>query len=317
METIKHWVLAHFEAILILIISMALLAINFFVDQKLMFLNFYYLPVLISGYFLGRRQTISTSLFIIGLIAFFVFFDPPAYFKGEQELQVVLNIVIWAGFLFLAAYTVGTLYEQKQKKIEDLNRAYIGVVEILSKYLDASDRYTKGHSVRVADYATEIARAMDLPHAEVENIRVAGLLHDIGKIEISSEIINKAADLTAEEKRIMGQHAEKGAKILASVGGVLKDAIRIVLFHHRYFIEKSDKEGKEMPLGARILAVADSFDAMVSDRPYRKGRSFREAFLELERCSGTQFDPNVVEGFKRVMPEIERRAAEDLQPVGV
>ena len=227
---------------------------------------------------------------------------------------MVLNVVIWAGFLFLAAYTVGTLYEQKQKKIADLNRAYIGVVEILSKYLDASDRYTKGHSVRVADYATEIARAMELPHAEVENIRVAGLLHDIGKIEISSEIINKAADLTDEEKRIMGQHAEKGARILASVGGVLKDAIRIVLFHHRYFVEKSDKEGKEMPLGARILAVADSFDAMVSDRPYRKGRSFREAFLELERCSGTQFDPAVVEGFKRVMPEIERRAAEDVQP---
>jgi putative nucleotidyltransferase with HDIG domain len=313
MDAVKRWVLKHFETILILIISLVLLVINYFVDEKLMFLNFYYLPVLISGYFLGRRHTLSTSFFIIALITFFVFFNPQAYFEGSYRLLGILNIVIWAGFLILAAYTVGTLYEQKQKKITDLKQAYIGVVEILSKYLDASDRFTKGHSVRVADYATEIARAMELPPLDVENIRVAGLLHDIGKIEISSEIINKAAALTDEEKRIMGQHAEKGARMLESVGGVLKDAIKIVLFHHRYFIEKSDKEEKDLPLGARILAVADSFDAMVSDRPYRKGRSFRDAFLELERCSGTQFDPEVVEAFKRVMPEIERRAGQGIQ----
>jgi putative nucleotidyltransferase with HDIG domain len=316
METTKRWVLKNFEMILILIITLTLLAINFFVDQKLLFLNFYYLPVLISGYFLGRRQTISTSLFIIALICLFVFLNPRAYFEESQVVQEILNITVWAGFLFLAAYTVGTLYEQKQNKIADLKRAYIGVVEILSKYLDASDRYTRGHSVRVANYATEIARAMDLPPAEVENIRVAGLLHDIGKIEISSEIINKAAELTADEKNIINQHAEKGARILESVGGVLKDAIRIVLFHHRHFIEKSDKEGNEMPLGARILAVADSFDAMVSDRPYRKGRSFRDAILELERCSGTQFDPDVVEGFKRIIPEIEVHSAQEIHLAG-
>lgn len=307
MDTIKRLVLQHFETILILIITLVLLAINYFVDQKLMFLNVYYLPVLISGYFLGRRHALSTSFFIIALIAFFIFFNPRGYIEESQMLQGVTNIVIWAGFLILAAYTVGTLYEQKQKKIADLKRAYIGVVEILSKYLDASDRYTKGHSVRVAEYAAEIARAMELSASEVENIRVAGLLHDIGKIEISSEIINKAAALTDEEKTIMSQHAEKSAKILASVGGVLKDAIKIVLFHHRHFIEKSGKAGEEMPLGARILAVADSFDAMVSDRPYRKGRSFEEALLELERCSGTQFDPAVVDAFKRVMSEIEKR----------
>ncbi len=307
MDIIKQWVLKHFEAILILVITLALLAINYFVDQKLMFLNFYYLPVLISGYFLGRRHTLSTSFFIVVLISFFIIFNPQAFFNESQQLQVILDIVIWAGFLILAAYTVGTLYEQKQKKIADLKRAYIGVVEILSKYLDASDRYTKGHSVRVADYSADIARAMNLPASEVENIRVAGLLHDIGKIEISSELITKAADLTDEEKYIMSQHAEKSAKILASVGGVLKDAIKIVLFHHRHFIEKSDKEGKEIPLGARILAVADSFDAMLSDRPYRKGRTTREALLELERCSGTQFDPAVVGAFKQVMSEIELR----------
>jgi putative nucleotidyltransferase with HDIG domain len=313
MDLMKYWMLKHFEAILISIITLAMLITSYFieVDQKLMFLNFYYLPVLISGYFLGRRYSLSTSILIVVLITFFVIIDPAAYFPGQGIMQLVLNVAIWAGFLILAAITVGTLSEQKQQRITDLKNAYIGIVELLSKYLDYSDRYTKGHSVRVAEYATEIARAMELSPAEVENIRVAGLLHDIGKIEISSELINKAAELTREEKLIIDQHAEKSARILSSVGGILKGAIKIVLFHHSHFIEKTDRKGEEIPLGARILAVADSFDAIVSDRPYRKGRTAREAIQELERCSGTQFDPVVVAAFKRGTQEIERRFAEN------
>jgi putative nucleotidyltransferase with HDIG domain len=212
----------------------------------------------------------------------------------------------WGGFLILAAAVVGTLYEQKEKKIQELKQAYIGVIEILAKYLDASDRYTKGHSVRVADYATEIAIAMELPRSEVENIRVAGLLHDIGKIEVSSDLIRKAASLTHDEKKLVDEHTEKGAVLLGSVGAVLKEAIPIVLSHHRYFIAGQEAEGerpKHIPLGARIIAVADAFDAMVSDRPYRQGKPAWQAIEELQRWSGTQFDPLVVEAFKKVVGE--------------
>lgn len=303
MEFLKNTVAKHFEAILILSITVALVATNFLVDQKIVFLNLYYLPVLISGYFLGRKQAIFTSLFIIGFVVFMVIYNGDAFVEQYTRLNLILSIVIWGGFLMLAACTVGTLYEQKQRQLNDIKKAYIGIIEILAKYLESSDRYTKGHSVRVADFATEISIALQLPRAEVENIRVASLLHDIGKVEISSDLINKAAALTQEEKKIIDQHAEKGAQILSSLGSVLQGAIQIVLSHHRHFIEKTDKNGIPIPMGARILAVADSFDAMISDRPYRKGLNSWEAVRELERCSGTQFDPDVVAAFKLVIAE--------------
>jgi putative nucleotidyltransferase with HDIG domain len=303
MEPLKAIITKHFEVILILTVTAALIITNFFIDQKMAFLNFYYLPVLISGYFLGRKEAMLTGLFIIGFVAWLIVYNGESFYENSTQLNLILNMVIWGGFLLLAAYTVGTLYEQKQKQLTDIKKAYVGIVEILAKYLEASDRYTKGHSVRVADLSMEIGIAMQMPRDDVENIRVASLLHDIGKVEISSDIINKAAKLTQEEKAIVDQHPEKGAKILGSVGAVLEGAIPIVISHHRHFIDKTDQNGQPIPIGARILAVADSYDAMVSDRPYRKGMHTWEAMRELERCSGTQFDPEVVTAFKLVIAD--------------
>ncbi len=306
MEKLKLTLLKHFEGVVIVGITLGILVTNYFVVQKMVFLNFYFLPVLVAGYFLGKKQAIFTSILIIAFVVFLALLEPRAFMGSAGDLRLAFNFIVWGGFLILAAAVVGTLYEQKEKKVQELRQAYIGVVEILSKYLEASDRYTKGHSVRVADYATEIAIAMQLPRSEVENIRVAGLLHDIGKIEVSSDLIKKAASLTQEEKKVVDKHTEKGAVLLSSVGGVLKEAVPIVLSHHSYFIAGKDKEGKALkhiPLGARILAVADAFDAMVTDRPYRQGKLPWQAVEELQKWSGTQFDPVVVKAFQKVVSE--------------
>ncbi len=306
MEKLKLWMLKHFESVLILVITLAILITNYFVVQKMAFLNFYYLPVLVAGYFLGKKQAVFTAVFVIAFVVFLALLEPVSFMATAGKLPLVFNFIVWGGFLTLAAAVVGTLYEQKERKVQELKQAYIGVVEILSKYLEASDRYTKGHSVRVADYATEIAIAMQLPRSEVENIRVAGLLHDIGKIEISSDLIKKAANLSEDEKRIVDEHAQKGAVLLSSVGTVLKEAIPIVMSHHNYFIQEKNggsKNLKIIPLGARIIAVADAFDAMVTDRPYRKGKPSWQAVEELEKCAGTQFDPGIVQVFKKVIGE--------------
>jgi len=212
----------------------------------------------------------------------------------------------WAGFLILASIVVGTLYELSERRMLDLRKAYIGILEILSKYLESTDRYTKGHSLRVSEFSQEIAIAMGLSKTDVENIRAAGLLHDIGKIEISGEVLRKAADLSMEERALINTHAAKGANILSSVGAVLNEVVPIVLAHHKYFMsdfEAGAKEQIQIPLGARIVAVADSFDAMVTDRPYRKGIPPWKALDELREKAGTQFDPQVVEAFKRVIAE--------------
>jgi putative nucleotidyltransferase with HDIG domain len=162
----------------------------------------------------------------------------------------------------------------------------------------------KGHSVRVSDYSKGIAIAMELPRHIVENVRVAGLLHDIGKIEISSEVIQKAAALTPREKDLIDSHSERGGAILAKVGEVLRGVVPIVVAHHHYFERSADSPAetlKEIPLGARIVAVADAFDAITTDRPYRKGKPPWEALQEIVAQTGHQFDPEVVEAFRRVI----------------
>jgi putative nucleotidyltransferase with HDIG domain len=152
----------------------------------------------------------------------------------------------------------------------------------------------------------EIGIAMELPRTEVENVRVAGLLHDIGKVEISGEILRKAAELTTEERDLVDEHTVKGAYLLTSVGSVLKEVVPIVVAHHKYFAEAigdPEREATAVPLGARIIAVADSFDAMTSDRPYRKGMTPWEAMEEIIKNTGKQFDPKVVDAFKHVVRE--------------
>jgi len=306
MEKIKTFVFEHFEKILVISLSLVVIFANLFIFQQLAFLNFYYLPVLVSGYVLGRRLSVLTALFCVALIAFSAINHPHLFQVKNNNLLLVTNLMLWGGFLILAGYVVGTLYEQKERKIQELRKAYIGVLEILAKYLDSYDRYTRTHSLRVADYATSIATAMKLPPHQVENIKVAALLHDIGKIEISSDLIKKAASLSEEERRKVGVHPQKGVELLSMVGPVLKEAMPLVEAHHDYFIKASSSEkekAEQIPLGARILAVADAFDAMVTDRPYRKGRPHWEALQELERYAGIQFDPQVVETFKRVYAE--------------
>jgi putative nucleotidyltransferase with HDIG domain len=199
---------------------------------------------------------------------------------------------------------VGTLYERNEQRLHELRQAYIGILEILSKYLESTDRYTKGHSVRVSELAMEIAIAMELHRTEVENIRVAGLLHDIGKIEVSGEVLRKAAELSKEERELIDSHTVKGAYLLFAVGSVLKEVVPIVVAHHKYFVDTLDSKDNDklkVPLGARIVAVADAFDAMTTDRPYRKGMVPWEALNELVSKAGTQFDPKVIEAFKRII----------------
>jgi putative nucleotidyltransferase with HDIG domain len=312
MEQLKQFIIRNFERILVGVILVAAFAGTYFIEEKSVVLNFYYLPVLTAGYFLGRRMGILTAIFSILAVVICTLSFPQAFLKGQELLTSLAKLFSWGGFLILASVVVGTLYEENGRRLRDLKNAYIGVLEILSKYLESTDRYTKGHSVRVSELAMEIAIAMGLTRDEVENIRVAGLLHDIGKIEISGEILRKAAQLTSEEKELLDEHTVKGAYLLSSVGSVLKEVVPIVVSHHNYFMKGAEEPGKKdlvkVPLGARVVAVADAFDAMTTDRPYRKGMPPWEALEEVLKNTGKQFDPEVVEAFKRIMQDKMEKA---------
>jgi len=302
MEKIKLFLVRHFEKILVFVILAAAILGTFFMKDKTLLLNFYFLPVVFASYYLGKRLgVLSAFLSILAVIVCAIIFRD-RFLPPDQEFRGIFMLSSWGGFLLLTAYAVGGLYEQKEHRMEELQKAYVGILEILSKYIETKDGYTKGHSIRVSEYAKGIA--MELPRHLVENVRVAGLLHDIGKIEISSEVIQKAAALTPQEKDLIDTHSERGGVILAKVGEVLQEVVPIVVAHHRYFERAPDSSGeslKSIPLGARIVAVADAFDAITTDRPYRKGKAPWEAVQEIVDQTGRQFDPEVVEAFRRVI----------------
>jgi putative nucleotidyltransferase with HDIG domain len=171
----------------------------------------------------------------------------------------------------------------------------LDTITALAFAIEAKDPYTQGHCKSVSRLAAQIARQMQLSEAEITEIRLAGLVHDIGKIHVPEYVLNKPTPLTAEEYEIMKTHAAWGANLLEPLK--LTGIGRIVRYHHERYDGTGYPEGlagDKIPLGARIVAVAEAFDAMRSTYCYNKGRSLEDAIAEMRRCSGTQFDPKVV-----------------------
>ena len=273
---------------------------NFLVSSHSVMLNFYVLPTIFSAYFYGRRHAVSTALASILLIVLLAYFNSSLFsaaaFAVEGERW--FSVIAWGGSLVLTAVAMGTLYEKDKVKLRELRQTYHGVLMILRQFT-AKDQYTQNHSYRVAIFATRIAGEMGFSEERIEDVRAAALLHDIGKLDISREILYKAGRLTEEEYTEMRQHVSKGVGFLEPVGGSLRRVLPIILFHHEHYDGSGyqEKSGEDIPLEARILAVADAYDAIVSDRPYRKGSAPFEAKEIIEKRSGIDFDPQVVKAF--------------------
>jgi len=192
--------------------------------------------------------------------------------------------------------------EMLRQAMEDLEHSYDVTLEALGDALDLKDSETEGHSKRVTAYTIALARAIGIPPAEIKVIARGAFLHDIGKMAIPDEILRKPGKLTPEEQVVMRDHCSRGYHMLRKIP-YLSEAAEIVFSHQGHFDGSgypSGLRGKEIPVGARIFAVADTLDAITSDRPYRKARQFDVARDEILRCSGTQFDPGVVEVFLKI-----------------
>ena len=194
---------------------------------------------------------------------------------------------------------------QLDEKNHELKTAYIQTIRALAEAIDAKDSYTRGHSERVAVYASRIARKMKLDTPLIERVYFAGLLHDVGKIGIPDAIITKPDRLSDEEYEEIKKHPEIGAKILEPVE-FLRQIVPCVRHHHEWF-DGSDRGYPErlishsIPLPSRIILVADTAEAMTSDRPYRKGLPLNRVTSELRKFSGSQFDPVVVDAFLELL----------------
>lgn len=194
-----------------------------------------------------------------------------------------------------------TIWMEEQKRyLRKLNEAYSDMLEALLSALETREREIEGHCERVTTYTMILAEAMGIPHEKHPDIERGALLHDVGKIGIPDHILFKNGPLNAAEWEVMRQHPVIGYRMCMKVRSLQSAAREIVLCHHEQWDGGGYPQGlrgEDIPLGARIFAVADALDAMTSDRPYRNATPLDKAFAELERCAGTQFDPQVVKAF--------------------
>ncbi len=286
-------------------LALSLLALagllNYLATSQRMVLGFYALPTLYSAYFYGRRHAILTALASMLLVGLLVHYNPTLLTEVQKGQLIEAHwheITAWVGVLIVASYAMGALHEQHENRVWELSQTYHGLLLILRQFI-SKDKYTENHPYRVSIYGVKIAAHMRLSAKRIEDIRAASLLHDIGKLGISRKRLYKAARLTQNEYEKMKRHAGKGAEMLESTGGPLSRIIPIIFAHHDAFNGSGCRPvgGEQIPLEAQVIAVADVYDSLTSDRPYRKAISPFAAKQTIVNRSGTDFDPRVVNAF--------------------
>ncbi|MCR5675281.1 MAG: HD domain-containing protein [Lachnospiraceae bacterium] len=231
----------------------------------------------------------------------------------DIEIQTGILILCFIA-CWMAARIYSEVHDQNSRSIEKLDektkqiqRMTFQTIETIANTIDAKDEYTKGHSRRVSDYSAEIAREMGMTDEEVERIRYIALLHDIGKIGVPDAVLNKPGRLNEAEYELMKKHTTIGGEILKDVGMMPELDVGAKYHHERYDGKgyPNGLKGDEIPLVARIICMADSYDAMTSNRIYRKHLNHLIVVEEIRRCRGTQFDPEVTDAFLKFLDRLD------------
>lgn len=225
------------------------------------------------------------------------------YCEKSDNLDQLLILIESALKSVDQMHLIGQINEELKEKNEELEKAYLDTIGILRQTVEAKDTYTRGHSDRVSEYSILIGKKLGLDENTIHILKIGGLFHDIGKIGIPDSILLKETKLDDEEYSQIKNHPSIGAHILGDVS-MFQDIIPIVLHHHEKYDGHgypSQLKGDDIPLVARIAAVADTFDAMTSKRSYRNSLPLEDVIAEIERCKGTQFDPNIADIFLDIL----------------
>ncbi len=321
---------AQVERIVILSILLALLVTHLLVVNKTAFLGFYYLPILLAAYFCGKRITLLLSILAVFLVVLYSLVEPgkmsPEIPRQEQQLERLrpgsipykkvsdridrekfklhFFLIAWGSFLVLTAIVASTLSHQKQRRVQELRQAYVGILQILTKYLELADRYSAGRSMRVAELAKGMSQHLQLDEEAMANIHIAALLHDLGHKETSALILGKSANLGRESGTKITTHRVDGQELLRSVGSVLEGVVPIVNAYREYFVvERRERPTEPVTIAAEIIAVARAYDDMVTGTPTRKAKPPSDALEEIRASAARGFSPEVVEALEQAVQE--------------
>lgn len=292
LERAKLFFFRHFERIFVLLLVLAIVVIHDLVDQKFAFLSFYYLPMILAGFYGGRRFAVMAGVFVVALVFFYQYVQGLDMLPGFYP-DALLALTPWAGFLILTGYVVGGLAEQRELRLAEVKNAYLATLELLTYHIESTERTLQGHSNRVADAAAAIGRELKLPAEDVENLRVAALLHEVG----------------TRDQRLLRLLSRSVSDSSVGVARAMRGAAEIIgEYGHYYEIvgEDWDIDALPLPLTVKILAVADAFETLQMATPVRPAFPKWSALEEVEKGAGKTFARDAVRALRAVSgrPEV-------------
>src|SRR5207249_10769296 len=285
-ERAKLFFFRNFERIFVLLLVFAIVGIHALVEQKFAFLSFYYLPMILAGFYGGRRFAVLAGLFVVVLVLFYQYVQGLDMLPGFYG-DALLALVPWAGFLILTGYVVGRLAEQREARLADVKNAYMATLELLALHIESSEKHLQGHSNRVAQLAEAIALELKLPEEERENLRVGALLHEVG----------------TRDQRLLRLLSRSESDAAVPVARAMHGAAAIIAeYAHYYEIvgEDWDIDALSIPVTVKVLAVADSFETLQMSTPVREAFPKWRALGEIVEGAGKAFAADVVRALRGV-----------------
>src|SRR6266568_2940748 len=282
----QQFIFRHFERTLVVLLVASLLGINSLVEQKFAFLSFYYLPIILAGFYGGRRFAVVAGLFIASLVFFFQATQGVGMEPGLTQDAMML-LVPWGGFLILTGYVVGGLAEQRASRLADLKNAYLATLEVLTFHIESADTNQEGHATRVAELAGAMGAELKLTEGELENLRIASLLHEVGTAD--QRLLKMLSRSVTDESVTVARGLRGAAEIIAE-------------YSHYYEIvgDDWDIEAQPMAIPVKVLAVADAFETLQMATPVRPAFTRWSALEEIEKGAGRTFAREAVRALRVV-----------------
>lgn len=283
-DGMKRFVNRNFERVLVVLLVASLLLIHNFIEYKVAFLSFYYLPIIAAGFLVGRVMAVWASVFIVLLVTFVQAMQGLNGHPGIHTEELA-TLVPWGGFLILTGYAVGVLAEQRKARTEDVRATYLTMLELLTLHVDAADRMRRGHSYRVGERAVSIAKLIGLTETQQEDLRVAGLLHEIGPGD--PRLVRVMAETPARDSHMSS----------------MRSALRLVEEYSHYHEVVSTGwrvDDARISIGAKILAVADAYETLQTPTPTRQAFAPWTALDEIQRGAGATFATEVVDALRKI-----------------
>lgn len=275
---------------------------------KVVVLNLFFLPIVLSGYYLGRTSAGVLALFCALAVTVMTTMDPSGFSAFKTPVMVGLALTVWSCILGLTAILVGTLCDERAARIHELHEAYVGVVEVFFKYLQSANPKIKTKSIRIAEISQMVAEEMNLSRVQIDDIRVGALLYDLGNVEITTKLINKAIDSLESKPEPNDKHTFLGVDLVHALGSVLHGAVPLLITPdnsvHDVYSTDDEVDDTEMPVGARIIRIVRKYDTLAYDSSNKIKRPHNEAVEELMQDNREDLDKDVVEALGRVGQQI-------------